>query len=75
MIVPQGWVGCFAVLGGRDEHGRYDETTARYLLVPAEEYQTRSSFGFVIRKDYPAWPEKRVIDQAAIAQARNLFAA
>jgi hypothetical protein len=54
--VPKGWVGCFAVLGGRDDRGGYDDSTARYLLISEAEYATRTSFGFIIEKDYPAWP-------------------
>lgn len=84
-IVPEGWVGCFAVLGGRDKHGRYDESTARYFLVPHDEYQTRTSFGFIIEKDYPAWPAAdeaapaapptKRIDPERAAKALALFAA
>jgi hypothetical protein len=73
--IPDGMVGCFAVLGGRNERGGYDESTGRYFLVPAAEYDTRTSFGFIIEKDHPAWPaagepiqparKSRVIDSAA----------
>lgn len=54
--IPDGWVGCYAVLGGRNKQGQYDEKTGRYLLVPDAEYKLRTSFGFIIEKDYPAWP-------------------
>jgi hypothetical protein len=83
--IPTGMVGCYAVIGGRDDRGHYDESTARYFLIPEEEYKTRSSFGFILHKDYPAWPAAgeepttvpttKRINTEAIAAARNLFAA
>lgn len=82
--VPNGMVGCFAVIGGRHERGGYDESTARYFLVPDAEYQTRGSFGFIMHKEYPAWPKPgektptvttKRINPDAIAQVKALFAA
>jgi hypothetical protein len=44
--VPDGMVGVFAVLGGRDKHGQYSGRPARSLLVPDAEYANRSNFGW-----------------------------
>lgn len=43
--VPQGKVGVVARVGGR---GNGSVTSERYFLVPAEEYEARGRFGFVI---------------------------
>lgn len=45
--VPEGFVGVFAGVGGRRADGQYPEDTA-YFLVPEEEYDERSPFGFVV---------------------------
>ena len=46
---PPGYVIATAAIGGRREDGSYSESTD--FLVPAEEYQARSEFGFVIDTD------------------------
>jgi hypothetical protein len=43
--VPQGFVGCGAIRGGRD--GKTPEDV-KWFLVPAAEYQARGEFSFVI---------------------------
>lgn len=45
--VPKGFVGAFACRGGRLDNGRYSADQA-YFLVPAEEYDGRGKFGFVV---------------------------
>jgi hypothetical protein len=45
--VPPGFVGVFAGRGGRTAQGRFPEDTA-WFLVPENEYDERSPFGFVI---------------------------
>jgi hypothetical protein len=82
--VPPGMIGVCAAIGGRDKNGHCDHSTERYFLVPEEEYQTRSSFGFIMHKEYPAWPAAdeaapdiptKRINPEAIAQAKALFSA
>ncbi|MDD5060740.1 MAG: hypothetical protein PHN44_00470 [Candidatus Marinimicrobia bacterium] len=46
--IPKGFVGCFAVRGGRTESGLYASTDQAYFLVPEAEYDTRGGFSFVI---------------------------
>lgn len=45
--VPKGMVGVFAGKGGRLRNGQYP-ADCKYFLVPAEEYDSRGEFGFVI---------------------------
>ena len=45
--VPQGFVGVFAGRGGRTRTGQYPKDTA-YFLVPADEYDERGPFAFVV---------------------------
>lgn len=55
--VPQGFVGVVARLGGRDLAGHV-HGGEKFFLVPAEEYQTRSEFGFVVDlARHPAVPD------------------
>jgi hypothetical protein len=55
--VPEGMVGALAVLNGRDENGHYNKENAKWLLIPRDLYQSRDSFGFVVRQSFPVWPE------------------
>lgn len=64
--VPEGMVGVAASIGGRDENGRTDESTLRYFLIPDEEYQTRSRFGFILEKEYHDWPHESKAQAPAI---------
>jgi hypothetical protein len=45
--VPAGMVGVFATRGGSRNPDR-DNSTDRYFLVPAAEYEARAHFGFVV---------------------------
>lgn len=45
--VPEGMVGVFAGRGGRTARGAYPKDVA-YFLVPEEEYDQASPFGFVV---------------------------
>lgn len=77
--VPPGMVGVSATIGGRDENYHCNEASRRYFLVPSEEYETRTSFGFIMHKDYPEWhkigeaPKPSRMTPENIASARALL--
>lgn len=48
--VGSGLVKVYAVKGGRDINGRYDDNEIRCFLVPEEEYAKRNNNGFVVDK-------------------------
>jgi hypothetical protein len=65
--VPEGLVGVVARVGGHDKPSG-DEA---YFLVPADEYQARTNFGFVIDEErHGAWPEATMqLDMSALGGA------
>ena len=56
-----GMVECSATVGGNRQMLRLGSIEVRHYLVPAQEYDTRSRFGFVIDEAKHEWvvPERK----------------